>query len=717
MNKIYKVIWNATLGTWVAVSELAKGKTKSSKITKIVGAATIGLMVTFSADVSAAYTAGGGSAGSTTGIAIGNTNSSGGAGNNTTQANAAEVIAIGPNVYGAGSQSTLIGNDIATSASAIQAVVIGSNYNSTRVTTTTTTGKGGISIGSGLIDPDTLPSNVTAPKSPMANGIGSVAIGSSGDGTTNSNSLNGAVATGNHALALMAGANANALNSIAIGVASNALANSATAIGQGATVGANGVSAIAFGQSATVSSANGVALGTRATVGANGSQGVAIGSGAIVNADQSTAIGNDVVANGESSVAIGGDDLDRIAGTAAATTYNTLTGDSILSGSYPTTTANVAAVAVGVQAQALGDLSTAFGTRTKATGSASVALGVGANASLDNSVALGAGTTTASNATVVNSATVNGVAYSGFAGGSAVVAGDQVSVGKAGFERQIKNVAPGAVTATSTDAINGSQLFSVANQVGQGLNFRANAGASDKLNLGETLTLANGTNTTAVYDATTNTYKYNADSSSVTTSATSGLTVTKGAKDVNNNTAYDVALSKTTTDDIAKGVAAKTAVDSTGLTFQGDDSNIKSGVKKLGDTVSITGDSNIKTAATTGGVQVTLAKDLTIDSVTAGNSKLNTSGLTITNTTDATKTVSVTSTGINAGNQQITNVASGGTTTTNAANIGDVNTAITGLTNTGFKVGANTNPAGGAVTHKLGNQLDIVAGTKTTGNY
>ena len=58
MNKIYKVIWNAALGTWVAVSELAKGKTKSSKVKAIVGTASIGLMVTFSADVGAAYSAG-----------------------------------------------------------------------------------------------------------------------------------------------------------------------------------------------------------------------------------------------------------------------------------------------------------------------------------------------------------------------------------------------------------------------------------------------------------------------------------------------------------------------------------------------------------------------------------------------------------------------------------------------------------------------------------
>ena len=83
-----------------------------------------------------------------------------------------------------------------------------------------------------------------------------------------------------------------------------------------------------------------------------------------------------------------------------------------------------------------------------------------------NAVALGAGSTTATNATDVSSATIGAITYGGgtspFAGSGNVVAGDQVSVGAAGFERQIKHVAPGAITDTSTDAINGSQLFYVA---------------------------------------------------------------------------------------------------------------------------------------------------------------------------------------------------------------------------------------------------------------
>mgnify|MGYP000485652848 CR=1 FL=1 len=180
-------------------------------------------------------------------------------------------------------------------------------------------------------------------------------------------------------------------------------------------------------------------------------------------------------AEGNSSVAIGGDDLDKFAVTNGAGLYKTLTGDEIKNGVYVSTAAGDAAVAVGVQATAKGSLSTAFGTKTTAGGLASTALGVGANANKDNAVALGAGTTTETNATTVTTATVGGITYKDFAGGANIKAGDQVSVGKLKFERQIKHVAPGEISNTSTDAINGSQLYAVANN----MNFKVNADNND----------------------------------------------------------------------------------------------------------------------------------------------------------------------------------------------------------------------------------------------
>ena len=149
------------------------------------------------------------------------------------------------------------------------------------------------------------------------------------------------------------------------------------------------------------------------------------------------------------------------------------------------------ALAFGDTANATGKASIAQGKNTQATAENAIAVGTSSNVSGANSVALGAnitklttansvvlganstevvGTTGASHAVqTVNDATVRTIAgpnftYSGFAGGVAD-AGHYVSIGQAGKERQIKNLAAGAVTPTSTDAINGSQLYALMDRV------------------------------------------------------------------------------------------------------------------------------------------------------------------------------------------------------------------------------------------------------------
>ena len=239
-------------------------------------------------------------------------------------------------------------------------------------------------------------------------------------------------------------------------------------------------------------SSNGVEntiFGSRNKIGAAGnttvlSQIAILGNDVEVNGTQSVGIGSNVTINGPAAVAIGGDDLDEasklntngtVGGAAVnsgniATKYQSYTGKPMVDNSsnskqYPRTTSGTAAVALGVQAQATGALSTAVGTSSRATGLAATAFGVGADASADNSVALGSGSKvdlTALPTTQVTQATVKGVTYSGFSGANAT-AGDQVSIGSVGYERQLKNVAPGEISATSTDAINGSQLYSVVN--------------------------------------------------------------------------------------------------------------------------------------------------------------------------------------------------------------------------------------------------------------
>ena len=258
--------------------------------------------------------------------------------------------------------------------------------------------------------------------------------------------------------------------------------------GSGANAGKNG-ERVMIGANANVGSDRVVSINAHGSVGTvnlqvkNVGQAVAIGGGTGVQpehhtyayGDQSLAIGSDTLAYGDSSVAIGGDDLDQAGNqqtsytdpnSGAQTTgtvrqaYNALTGDTMNSGVYAKTVSKQAAVAVGVQAQAA-DLGVALGAKSGATKTNSVAIGTGAQATLDNAVAIGGGSKTLEAGTKQESTTINGVTYN-WAGGGKTLPGDIVSFGATGYERQLKHVAAGKVSAASTDAINGSQLYAVA---------------------------------------------------------------------------------------------------------------------------------------------------------------------------------------------------------------------------------------------------------------
>ncbi|OWP26862.1 YadA-like family protein [Eikenella corrodens] len=293
----------------------------------------------------------------------------------------------------------------------------------------------------------------------------------------------GAKATGKTSIAAGWDAKADGENSIAVGYGASTETNSATYY-RIKNVPDKTMNNIAIGKQARSGGLQTIAFGAEAV--ASKSQSIAFGFDAQATGDQSVALGANTRSMGDSSVAIGGDDLDSVASTVYRATspsadndayndtplaqkYRELTGQNLVNftpnNRYIGTSTGQAGVAVGVSAKAA-DLATAIGTKSHATGDYSVAFGVGANATLANAVALGAGSTTATNATDVPSATIGAITYgstaSPFAGSGKVGAGDQVSVGAAGFERQIKHVAPGAITAASTDAINGSQLFYVA---------------------------------------------------------------------------------------------------------------------------------------------------------------------------------------------------------------------------------------------------------------
>ena len=209
-------------------------------------------------------------------------------------------------------------------------------------------------------------------------------------------------------------------------------------------------------------------------------------NGAWAKGDQSIAIGGNTRSDGNSSIAIGGDDLNRagskiytgadkfidydkngnktgeytLNNKALRDIYNKMTGDTMINGVYANTVSGEASVAIGAQAVADADLSTALGTKSKASAFGSVALGVGAKANKLNSVAIGTASVTDNVGRAYATRTILGETYT-WAGGATVDAGDVVSFGSKGYERQLINVAPGDISSNSTDAINGSQLYGV----------------------------------------------------------------------------------------------------------------------------------------------------------------------------------------------------------------------------------------------------------------
>ena len=225
--------------------------------------------------------------------------------------------------------------------------------------------------------------------------------------------------------------------------------------------------ATVIGFGATASSANATSIGTAASALAN--ETVAIGQAAKASGQNSNAYGSQANASGTSSLAVG--------------TGSVASGDSAVAIGNDSTVTGGSAVAIGASATSTGKWSTALGDSANAKGEKSVALSKDSYAKDDNSVALGSGTITRS-ATQENTATVNSITYSGFAGITPVAV---VSVGSDKTEtytppdhstpgrtvtitphtRQIINVGAGEISSTSTDAINGSQLYMVADQVGK----------------------------------------------------------------------------------------------------------------------------------------------------------------------------------------------------------------------------------------------------------
>ena len=457
MNKIFKVIWSKSKQCYVVVSEIAKNKTGKKKIVVASILAILAMAGTVNS-VEAAIPEGTTSdplgiamgalskSGSNQSIAIGylseakGTNAASGGGNPGTAVGAgAKSIGAGTSAYGLSAYATA---DYATAigksanAAAINSIAIGKGASITApIAGTTFGGQDSIAMGTGAsakqhssvtIGPGSTSDgvrNITIGPKASASGVDSIAIGNGGVGgdknntgfggngntyTINVNDIStnvyyGVKSVDNGSIAFGNRANA-AKGGLAIGTVS--IADGGIAVGQ-SVLSKNGV---AIGSAVSATAANAVALGSRAEASSVGA--VAIGGYSVT--DKTKAQGNNALAIGASAVTNGNETI-------------------------------------------------AIGKSANASNSNAVAVGKNANASIANSVAIGSDSTTDTNATRQANTTINGITYN-FAGATSD-AGMQVSVGAAGKERQIKNVAAGEVSATSTDAINGSQLFAVASQI------------------------------------------------------------------------------------------------------------------------------------------------------------------------------------------------------------------------------------------------------------
>jgi len=220
-----------------------------------------------------------------------------------------------------------------------------------------------------------------------------------------------------------------------------------------------GRSAVAIGNYVTAEGAGSTAVGMHSH--AYGNLSSAYGAHAVATGVTSQAFGSEAWAKGYSTTALGKGTLAEGSASTAVGAHATATGNSSVALALHANAIGGQSVALGQASVARGDQSTAVGSGATTESRFSTAVGTNAKANHYSSVAVGFNSTTSNFNGVVN-ATVDGVTYGNFAGHRPT---SVVSFGSEGFERQLQNVAAGDVTKTSTDAVNGSQLYAVASQV------------------------------------------------------------------------------------------------------------------------------------------------------------------------------------------------------------------------------------------------------------
>ena len=494
MNHVFKIIWNKVNQCWVAVSELSKSVGKSSQTDKrkalnvIIGAAVLaGVSTTAMAETNVVL--------NNDGNIVGGTNVSAVAGVGTTgdsvvlgkkaKSEATESIVIGNNVTNKARWSITLGNN-ATSQSGY-GVTLGDRASS---------GTGTNSVAIGLMAK-------TSNEKVGGNSQTAVGVASYADGEGASAFGATANATGSLATAVGRNSKALALSASAFGDSASASAWGATALGVGASARAN--NSIAVGSQAVTEGQESTALGRRSYAGAQSA--TALGTGANASAIVSTAVGNGAKASEVGASALGNTAEASGRGSMAFGYASKASAVDALATGSNARASSMNAVAVGKDSNSSAVNSIALGTSSNVSGVSAVVIGTQAKGTHENSVTLGSYSSSAANnfdqtakalSSFDDDAKVKTVNYNG----TFSTQKGAVSVGDGSLVRQIQNVGAGRITATSNDAVNGSQLYQA--YYNAGFNIKNNGKETSRINTHGKVNFVDGKNTEVVVTKGTN---------------------------------------------------------------------------------------------------------------------------------------------------------------------------------------------------------------------
>ena len=552
MNHVFKIIWNTVNQCWVAVSELSKSVGKSSQTDKrktlnaIIGAVVLSsVSTTAMAETNVVSNDQGNIVGGIGASALGGTGTTGNSVvlGNKVKSDATESVVIGSDTTNTGRWAVTLGNS--TTSNSQFGVTIGNRAYS---------GKGANAIAIGLM---------AKTSNEKAGGNSQTAVGVASYADGEGASAFGATANATGALATAVGRNSKALaqSASALGDSASASAWGATALGVGASARAD--NSIAVGSAAVTEGRESTALGRRSYAGAQSA--TALGTLANASAIVSTAVGNDAKASAIQASALGnGAEASGGSSMALGAKARASGSDALASGSNASASSDNS-IAIGKDSQSSAINSIAVGQASNVSAVSAIVIGTQAKGTHENSVTLGSYSSSAANdfdqtakalSSFDDTATSTTVNYNGT---SSTQTG-AVSVGDGKLVRQIQNVGAGRITATSNDAVNGSQLYQA--YYNAGFNIQNNGSETSRINTHGKVNFVNGENTEVVVEDGDNAAKIKVNAKDTSASVEAGsdaITVTVGeptkvtGKDgvtVTTVTNYKVDLSQKTKDEI-----------------------------------------------------------------------------------------------------------------------------------------------------------------------